>query len=222
VDFAEKSPARPPKRLGLPPAFGTGGGEMRADHGAVEHVHQMRGLAGSTRSWKNASSTPVWLRRQKRFQMLFQRPNAPGSARHIKLWIVRNAVPPETCDHSSRVGPVAIGSPRKPATPSTSRLPSFPSASPASPDPGLLAIKKTPIWKSPISRLSRIRTHGLNIFHVFRAAEPELTRYSWTRRSVRFDWLGAPVEYLKCSKGVGRRPSPSKTTTEKRSDWIPA
>jgi hypothetical protein len=33
-----------------------------------------------------ASNTPARLRRQKRFQMLFQFPNSAGSARQVRLW----------------------------------------------------------------------------------------------------------------------------------------
>jgi hypothetical protein len=35
---------------------------------------------------KNASNTPAWLSRQKRFQMLFHLPNVGGSARQVMLW----------------------------------------------------------------------------------------------------------------------------------------
>jgi len=35
---------------------------------------------------KKASNTPVWLSRQKRFQIEFQFPNASGSARQVMVW----------------------------------------------------------------------------------------------------------------------------------------
>jgi hypothetical protein len=35
---------------------------------------------------KKVSNTPLRLKRQKRFQMLFQEPNSAGSARHVMLW----------------------------------------------------------------------------------------------------------------------------------------
>ena len=35
---------------------------------------------------KNASNTPAWLRRPKRFQTLFHLPNVAGSARQVTLW----------------------------------------------------------------------------------------------------------------------------------------
>jgi len=34
---------------------------------------------------KKASNTPVWLRRQKRFQTLFHLPNSTGNARQVML-----------------------------------------------------------------------------------------------------------------------------------------
>jgi hypothetical protein len=38
---------------------------------------------------KNASNTPAWLRRQKRFQMLFHLPKVAGSARQVMLWTAK-------------------------------------------------------------------------------------------------------------------------------------
>jgi hypothetical protein len=38
---------------------------------------------------KNASNTPAWLRRQKRFQTLFHWPNMAGSARQVMLWTAK-------------------------------------------------------------------------------------------------------------------------------------
>src|SRR5690349_19544859 len=35
---------------------------------------------------KKASNTPAWLKRQKRFQIEFQFPNASGRARQVMLW----------------------------------------------------------------------------------------------------------------------------------------
>jgi len=38
---------------------------------------------------RNASNTPVWLSRQKRFQTLFQGPYSAGNARQVMLWVVK-------------------------------------------------------------------------------------------------------------------------------------
>jgi hypothetical protein len=38
---------------------------------------------------KNASNTPLWLSREKRFQTLFQLPNSAGSARQVMVWTVK-------------------------------------------------------------------------------------------------------------------------------------
>jgi hypothetical protein len=46
VDFAGKSAARTPERLIFLPSFGPGHGDVRANHGAVEHLDQVRCLAG--------------------------------------------------------------------------------------------------------------------------------------------------------------------------------
>src|ERR1700722_582686 len=46
VDFAGKSAARTPERLILLPPFGPGRGDVRANDRAVEHLDQMRCLAG--------------------------------------------------------------------------------------------------------------------------------------------------------------------------------
>jgi hypothetical protein len=63
---------------------------VRADDGAVEHLHEMRGPARRPASaWKKASKVPVRLSRQKRFQMLFQLPNSAGSARQVTLWTAK-------------------------------------------------------------------------------------------------------------------------------------
>jgi hypothetical protein len=39
--------------------------------------------------WKNASNTPVRLRRQNRFHTLFQLPYTLGNARHVMLCTVK-------------------------------------------------------------------------------------------------------------------------------------
>jgi hypothetical protein len=59
---------------------------MGAHHGGVEHLHQMRGVTRGGQRLKKTSNTPARLRRQKRFQMLFQGPNAAGRARQMMLW----------------------------------------------------------------------------------------------------------------------------------------
>src|ERR1700712_1117413 len=46
VDFAAKTAARAPKGLILLSPLGAGGGDVRANDRAVEHLHQMRCLAG--------------------------------------------------------------------------------------------------------------------------------------------------------------------------------
>ena len=43
----------------------------------------------SAKSWKKASKTPRRLRRQKRFQTLFQLPNSTGNARQVMLCRVK-------------------------------------------------------------------------------------------------------------------------------------
>jgi len=61
---------------------------MRADDGRVEQLHEMRSLKEASAS-KKVSNRPLRLKRQKRFQMLFQEPNPAASARHIMLWTVK-------------------------------------------------------------------------------------------------------------------------------------
>jgi hypothetical protein len=61
---------------------------MRADDSRVEHLHEMRSLKEASAS-KKVSNTPLRLKRQKRFQMLFQEPNSAGSARQVMLWTVK-------------------------------------------------------------------------------------------------------------------------------------
>ena len=62
---------------------------MRPHHGAVEHLNQMRSRAGLGEELEEGPNTPVRLRRQKRFQTLFQGPNSAGSARQVMLWTVK-------------------------------------------------------------------------------------------------------------------------------------
>jgi hypothetical protein len=89
VNFGREAAARAPERLAVLPPFAPA-----AETCARTTVESNIGTRWAVRlkaasASKKASNTPARLRRQKRFQMLFQGPNSAGSARQVMLWSVK-------------------------------------------------------------------------------------------------------------------------------------
>jgi hypothetical protein len=89
VDLGREAAARAPEGLTvLPPLAPAAETSART---TVESNICPRGavwLVAASAS-KKASNTPAWLRRQKRFQTLFQLPNSTGRARQVMVWCVK-------------------------------------------------------------------------------------------------------------------------------------
>ena len=72
-----------------PAPFCAGRRHMRADDGESNICTRCARSLKAASASKKVSNTPLRLKRQKRFQMLFQEPNSAGSARHVTLWTVK-------------------------------------------------------------------------------------------------------------------------------------
>jgi hypothetical protein len=86
VDLGGEAPARAAQCLAILPPFAPAAETCARTTVASNIWTKWAVWLIAASASKKASNTPVWLRRQKRFQMEFQFPNVAGRARQVMLW----------------------------------------------------------------------------------------------------------------------------------------
>jgi len=85
VDLGREAATRAPERLTLLPPFAPAAETWARTTVESNICTRLADLLKDASVSKNISKTPDWLRRQNRFQMLFQLPNRSGNARQVTL-----------------------------------------------------------------------------------------------------------------------------------------
>ncbi len=89
VDFRREAAAREAERLAVLPPFAPAA-ETWARTTVLSNIWTRCAVSlASASAWKNASNTPLRLKRENRFQTLFHLPNSAGNARHETLLTVK-------------------------------------------------------------------------------------------------------------------------------------
>jgi hypothetical protein len=89
VDFRRESATREAERLAVLPPFAPAA-ETWARTTVLSNIWTRCAVSlASASAWKNASNTPLRLKRENRFQTLFHLPNSVGKARHDTLLTVK-------------------------------------------------------------------------------------------------------------------------------------
>jgi hypothetical protein len=89
VDLGREAATRSAERLGVLPPFAPAADTCARTIAESNICTRCALLLVAASASKNASKVPVRLSRQKRFQTLFQLPNAAGSVRHVMLCTVK-------------------------------------------------------------------------------------------------------------------------------------